>query len=258
MTSRGRLTALGRSVREWSGIARSVRIYYGSPSRLGRMRQLYGTFVKPGDLVFDIGAHVGDRIAAFRRLGCRVVAVEPQPAAFRFLQLAYGRSRAVTLLHAAAGERSGVLTLRLNTSNPTVSTASESFIAAAKGSIGWEGQDWAETIEVPAITLDDLIAAHGAPVFAKIDVEGFELHVLKGLSRPLAALSFEFTTIQRELAADCIARLSKLGAYRFNMALGESQSLIFTEPVGAQAMTEYIAALPHAANSGDVYALLQR
>ena len=45
-------------------------------------------FVRPGDLVFDVGAHVGDRIAAFRRLGARVVAVEPQPALVRTLQAA--------------------------------------------------------------------------------------------------------------------------------------------------------------------------
>ena len=49
------------------------------------MDRLYGQFVRPGDLVFDVGAHVGDRIAAFRRLGARVVAVEPQPALVRTL-----------------------------------------------------------------------------------------------------------------------------------------------------------------------------
>ena len=48
-----------------------------------RWTQLYARFVKPGDLVFDIGAHVGDRVAAFRRLGARVVALEPQPALAR-------------------------------------------------------------------------------------------------------------------------------------------------------------------------------
>ena len=55
------------------------------------MDRLYGHFVRPGDLVFDIGAHVGDRVASFRRLGARVVAVEPQPAMVRALRLLYGR-----------------------------------------------------------------------------------------------------------------------------------------------------------------------
>lgn len=256
MALRAGLTGLRRSAREWAGVARSVRIYYASLTRPRLMRQLYSRFVQPGDLVFDIGAHVGDRIAAFRKLGCRVVAVEPQPAAFRFLHLVYGRSRAVTLVRAAVGERSGTLSLRLNTRNPTVSTASDTFIAAAKEAPGWEGQDWTETVEVPALTLDHLIAEHGMPAFVKIDVEGFELNVLKGLSQPLAALSFEFTTIQRDLAASCIAHLAGMAPYGFDVALGESQRLTFGEPVGAEEMLRYIAQLPHKANSGDVYAVL--
>ena len=78
------------------------------------MAALYGRFVKPGDLVFDIGSHVGDRIAAFRRLGCRVVAVEPQPAAFGFLRMAYGRRSGVTLVHAAVSDRPGTLSRQQN------------------------------------------------------------------------------------------------------------------------------------------------
>ena len=72
------------------GIIRSLRIYYGDRSRAAAMDRLYGGFVRRGDLVFDIGAHVGDRIASFRRLGARVVAVEPQPAMVKVLKLLYG------------------------------------------------------------------------------------------------------------------------------------------------------------------------
>ena len=43
------------------------------------MDALYARFLRAGDLAFDIGAHVGDRISSFRRLGARVVALEPQP-----------------------------------------------------------------------------------------------------------------------------------------------------------------------------------
>ena len=57
------------------------------------MDRLYGRFVRRGDLVFDIGAHVGDRVASFRRLGARVVAVEPQPAMVKLLRLFYGAPR---------------------------------------------------------------------------------------------------------------------------------------------------------------------
>jgi FkbM family methyltransferase len=254
----GPIKSLRQSVRSAAGIARSLRIYYGSRERRRLMAALYRRFVSPGDLVFDIGSHVGDRIAAFRSIGARVVAVEPQPAAFRWLKLRYGRDAGVTLVQAAVGEAPGTLTLHLNLANPTISTASAGFMAAARGAQGWEGQNWDAAVEVPCLTLDQLIARHGVPAFAKIDVEGFELNALRGVSSALPALSFEFTTIQRDAALACLARLAELGAYRFNVALGESQTLGFAEPVTGEQMADYIAGLPHEANSGDVYAVLNR
>lgn len=249
-------TRLRRSLRGAAGIARSLRIYYGSRDHRRRMIALYREFIAPGGLVFDIGSHVGDRIAAFRALGAEVVAVEPQPAAYRWLRLRYGHDPRVRLVQAAVSDAPGSLTLHLNLANPTVSTASRRFIDASRDAPGWEGQSWDETISVPAVTLDGLIAAHGVPVFVKIDVEGYELHALKGLSQPLRALSFEFTTIEREVALACLDKLTALGPYRFNAALGESQKLEFPAPVGAGDIADFIRALPQKANSGDIYAIL--
>ncbi len=244
-------------LRTLRAVVRSLWIYYGQRRRHRAMDRLYRGFMRQGDLVFDIGSHVGDRIASFRRLGCRVVAVEPQPALVRVLHLLYGRASDVAIEPVAVGGAPGLLDLRINIDNPTISTASDAFIAAADGAPGWAGEVWTQTHRVTVTTLDALIARHGAPQFIKIDVEGFEAEVLAGLSRAIPALSFEFTTIQRGVALACIERCAALGPYRFNAAFGESQELVHETWLGADRITAWLGSIPYEANSGDIYARLQ-
>ena len=218
------------------------------------MDRLYARFVRSGDLVFDVGSHVGDRIAAFRRLGARVVACEPQPALVKTLRLIYGRDAAVTIEPVAVGAAPGEIELKINVDNPTVSTASRDFVKASQGAPGWEGQAWTRSVTVPMTTLDALIARHGVPAFMKIDVEGFEAEALAGLSEPVPALSFEFTTIQRDVAHACLLRCQELGYVRYNGALGESQTLVHDDWQSAEAIGRWLDGLAVEANSGDIYA----
>lgn len=250
-----RLAAL-RADPALASLRRSLDVYYGDAPRDAAMDKLYTQLVKPGGLAFDIGSHVGDRIGSFRRCGARVVALEPQPDCARVIRAVYAGDNDVTLVEAACGPKPGKLTLHINSNNPTVTTASTDFVRAADGAGGWEGQVWDKAIEVPVTTLDALIAAHGPPDFVKIDVEGFEADVLAGLSQPLPALSFEFTTIQRDVAYQCLDRLAQIGGYGFDIALGESQKLTFGRWVTKAEMAEHIRTLPHDANSGDIYAVI--
>lgn len=220
------------------------------------MDRFYAGLIGHGDLAFDIGAHVGDRVACFRRLGARVVALEPQPALARSLRLLFAFDRNVAIEQAAIAREPGSVDLMINVDNPTVSTASTDFIRAAEDASGWREQRWTRSIRVTATTLDALIARHGTPAFIKIDVEGFEAEALAGLSRPVPALSFEFTTIQRDVALAAIARCEDLGYARFNAALGESQAFVHGEWIAADTLKQWLDALPHEANSGDVYARL--
>jgi FkbM family methyltransferase len=241
-----------------AGLARSLDVYYGDAIRDAAMDALYARFLAANQLAFDIGSHVGDRIGSFRRLDARVVALEPQPVCARVIRTIYRGDPDVTLVEAACGRQQGVLKLLVNSANPTVTTASTDFVAAADGAQGWEGQVWDASIEVPVTTLDDLIREYGLPAFAKVDVEGFEADVLAGLSQPLPALSFEFTTIQRAVAIQCLDRLTELGDYRFDLALGESHRLTFDRWITAAEMQLHLEGLPHSANSGDVYCVLQK
>lgn len=243
MASRGR-----------DGVMRSLRLYHGANAPRAAMDRLYARFVRPRDLVFDIGAHVGDRISSFRRLGARVVAVEPQPGLMRVLRLIHGRDASVTFIASAIGAMPGSARMMINTDNPTVSTLSEKFVAAAREADGWREQVWDEAITVPVTTLDDLIAQYGMPRFIKIDVEGGEADVLRGLTRPPVALSFEFTTMSRPIGLAALDRVSTLGNYVYAYALGETQSLNAEGPLDADAMRQRLCDLPEIANSGDVYA----
>jgi FkbM family methyltransferase len=234
------------------GVLRSLGIYHGHPARARAMDKLYAEFIAPGDLVFDIGAHVGDRVAAFRRLGARVVAVEPQPALHRVLRVLFGRDDGVSLVRSAIGRASGTAGMRINPDNPTISTLSQDFIAASRGAVGWQEETWPTSLEVPVTTLDALIEAHGKPAFIKLDIEGFEAEALSRLSQAVPALSFEFTTIQRPVALACLQRCAALGYTQFNVALGESQAL--GEWRTASATAGWLVGVPHAVNSGDIYA----
>ncbi|NDV86178.1 FkbM family methyltransferase [Aurantimonas aggregata] len=243
----------GTEFRGWLGILRSLRVYHGDRSHHDGLTRLYQPFLSPGDLAFDIGAHVGDRIRVMRQLGARVVAIEPQPRPARLLRALFGRDSSVTILQAAVDAAPGILELRINGANPTVSTASTQMVTAAAGHESWGSEVWNETVRVEATTIDRLIVAHGEPAFIKIDVEGLEDRVLAGLSRPVRVLSFEFTTLQRDVALRSLARAGDLGYRRFNISLGETHEMVFDEPCSWEAIRDKLRDLPDAANSGDVY-----
>jgi FkbM family methyltransferase len=239
-----------------SSIHGSLDFYYGNAEHDAVLDAFYARFVRPGDLVFDVGAHVGDHAGSFRRLGARVVAVEPQPLCSRAIRAIYADDPDVVVVEAACGASTeSTVAFYVNSANPTVSTVSPDFVKAADGAGGWEGQVWDEEIHVPTVTMDGLIKEYGTPAFAKIDVEGFEDAVLAGLSVELPALSFEFTTIERVVAQRSLERAAALGFERFNVSLGGTMTLEFEEWASLEAMAGYLAALPHEANSGDVYCL---
>lgn len=238
------------------GLARSAVIYRANLLQLRRARAFYRGFIAPGDLCFDIGAHLGDRTAHFLRLGARVVTVEPQPLFAAALRRRFGRDKRVSLVAAALGAAPGRAELAVDPMNPTVATLSPEFVAQAGRSRGFRRTRWRERIEVEITTLDALIAAHGVPAFCKIDVEGYEHAVLEGLTRPLPGLSLEYLPAALDPALIAIAQLDRLGSYRFNRSRGESMRFALPRWLRAAEMTVELKQLPSEEGAGDVYAFL--
>jgi len=236
------------------GLTRSLAIYHAIPFRHARMKRLYGEFVGPGRLVFDIGAHAGNRTRAFAALGCRVIALEPNMDFARLLRTLFARSPRVEIVEAAVDERPGRAVLSMSELTPTVTTLAMPWRTARERDPDFAGVRWDRNVEVEVTTLDALVDRFGVPGFVKLDIEGAEPAALKGLTAPVSALSFEYLPRALEQVEACIGRLDVLGPYRFNWSPGESYRLAETSWLDGQALLARLRTPAAQRSSGDVYA----
>ena len=251
------LQSLLHSVQQSLGFSWSFLIYYGLPFHHQALTRIYAPFIRPGDLCFDIGAHLGDRIRAWSKLGARIIALEPHPGMMSWLRRWYGCSPNIILIEQAVGVQPEVATLWISRLTPSVSTLSHKWLTTVQHNRRFAGVRWEEQLPVTVTTLDALIAQYGRPAFCKIDVEGAELDVLQGLSQALPALSFEYTPAMIETALACINRLGQLGHYEYNWRVSEWPWLRSPIWLSAQDTATNLTRIEPDSNSGDIYARLR-
>jgi FkbM family methyltransferase len=216
--------------------------------------KFYSQFIQPGETCFDIGANRGNRTKIFKMLGARVIACEPQPRCASLLRRAFTKDSSVTVVEAACGDYQGRAQLKIARYDG-LSSLSADWITAVTATGRFGDMRWDEVADVAVTTLDSLITAYGGPTFIKIDVEGSEVSVLRGLSRPVRCLSFEFAPEFGEAALESIRRLTALGFQRFNFSAEESMRLTYPEWLNADQMIgELMNCWPSATFFGDVYA----
>jgi FkbM family methyltransferase len=186
-------------------------------------KKFYHQFINAGDLVFDVGANEGNRVQVFLDLKANIVAVEPQPNCIEILKQKFDNK--IIIEQVGLSNESGELEMFI-ANDSTISSFSSEFID--KTSSGrFSNYSWEQKIKVPVVTMDSLIEKYGIPKFCKIDVEGFEINVLKGLNHQIPFLSFEYCVPEmQEKMHECIVQLHKISPLgKFNYSVEESMKL---------------------------------
>jgi len=217
----------------------------------GERKIFYGQFIKQGDLCFDVGANKGNRTIIFLELGAKVVAVEPQKECYLYLQEKFGDK--IELVTKGLGEKESTEKLYVSDSS-LISSFSKSHVDMMQED-RFKGANWDKTLEIEMTTLDNLIKQYGVPDFCKIDVEGYEYDVLKGLSQPLKALSLEYIVPENtQVLVDCLNHLNKLGNIECDFSYGESMKLNLPTWKNGKDMVDYVQSDAFTQTSyGDVY-----
>lgn len=215
-----------------------------------RMIDHYREFIRSGDLVFDVGANLGERSKIFRALGARVIAIEPTKYCSEYLQKLFSNDKDVVVVPRALGACEGIGEISINEKLPVLSTMSNKWSTESRFS---KDYSWERKESISITTLDKMIELYGTPRFCKIDVEGFELQVLSGLSTPIPYISFEFLNEFIDDARNCVEKISSMGNAEFNYNIGEQMDFALPQWVAEEELFESMKKQQNEQLWGDIY-----
>ena len=208
--------------------------------------ELYKSFLNHTSLVFDIGAYDGHKTAAFVEIADKVISCEPDPFSFSILQTRFRHVKnKVTPVNCAVYHQKGQATLQRNYEGSAFNTLNEDWknILEKDNASRWtEKIAFQHTIamEVKTTTLDELITQFGTPDFIKIDAEGSEWEIIRGLSQKVNSISFE--CLLPEFSSQLIQILDKLifldKNYQFNII--HNEELLFEETTSLEETLQWI------------------
>lgn len=205
--------------------------------------------LKKKDLVFDIGANTGYKTNIFLRLGAEVVAVEPDKLNQEILRQSFLNYRLirkpVAVIGKAVSDKIGTNVMWIHEPGSAVNTLNPKWVEALKTDdtrfgtiVGFDSK-----VEVETTTLEELVRLHGRPFYIKIDVEGHEANVLKGLQSIVPFVSFEINLpqFQQELF-QCIELLEDLApGGHFNYTSDVLRGLTFDQWLSEAAFVDKLS-----------------
>jgi FkbM family methyltransferase len=199
-----------KSVLQKTGLFPAARAIYRLLDRKVRSQRrreidFYSALIKPDAMCFDVGANLGQKSEVLLACAAHVITIEPNPHCRATLEFHFGGNPRCELLFTAVGSSESEIELFTHHADSTASVLSD-----------WDKRVFGtkrkmEVVSVPMTTLDALVNHYGRPDFIKIDVEGYETEVLKGLSTPVPLLSFEFHAAEIERGKECLTMLSRMG-----------------------------------------------
>lgn len=200
--------------------------------------------------IFDVGAHVGKKADYYLDCGAsKILLIECQPNLIKLLRKKYDKYKNITIIDRALSDKKLVLPLYICEEATTISTMSPHWKNGR-----FKNYKWRSKVDVKTTTLDSLIGQFGIPDYCKIDVEGHESRVIKGLSKPIPLISFEFTKEFLIEAIECLTDLQKIGYSKFNIVEGETEEFIFDNWQALDVIVQYVEESSNELIWGDIYA----
>lgn len=218
------------------------------------MDKIFNEIIKIGDLVFDVGLNTGDKSNEFLNLGAKVVGFEPQIQCYNYAMNRLGDNGNFSAENIALDKSVGVGKIFISNAH-TISSMSQEFITESSKERFSEYR-WDEGIDINTDTLDNMISKYGTPKFIKIDVEGYEINVLGGLSKPIEYISIEFTPEICSKTLDCIEYVNNLNENKtlYNYRYRNDVEFKYNNWITREEMEDYLKSITdYKFEFGDVY-----
>ena len=223
-------------------------LFEESRESIKKRQRFYNQFINSNDLVFDVGANIGNRVRPLLNIGARVVAIEPQKECYEILEMKFGKK--IEIVPMALGETEEIKDFFVAEANMLSSFSTEWIESVKKNGLR------AEPRKIQTTTLNKLIDKYGLPKFIKIDVENYEFEVLKGLTYAVDIISFEYAIPKIQKIKDCINQIEKYNSdTEYNFSIGESMEFALTDWQSVTDFKNYIFAKEFIAtgSGGDIY-----